>query len=241
MAETTLAVQVSRNAQGGEWLTDYVLHFMRSPSWAAPISEFIDSKCSIFDSAEEDENKLEYTTVHNDFQDLVNSLLAAHLLEVDVSPDDFAASFQEYAKADVLLDSIVDQLVSAGDFMVFKKMMVARRLDLQGKQHQQIRERLRMIAAGFAENSDTAAAKEESEAHAVAEAEEVTNAADKMARDTGAPAAVEHVPTPARQPSRANRISAIIDNASKAKTDGNEKAAIVRSALTASIIKSRRR
>jgi len=36
---------------------------LKSPRWKTPIMSFLDENCIIFD--DDDENKLEYTTVHN--------------------------------------------------------------------------------------------------------------------------------------------------------------------------------
>jgi hypothetical protein len=46
-----------------DWLYDYTLQFLSSPGWKIPIFSFIDAKCYAFD--DEDENKLEYTVIHN--------------------------------------------------------------------------------------------------------------------------------------------------------------------------------
>ena len=48
---------------------------------------FIDENCLVFDS--EDENKLEYTVIHNKFKDMVDALLDGLLTELQVSPDLF--------------------------------------------------------------------------------------------------------------------------------------------------------
>jgi hypothetical protein len=42
---------------------DSVTEFLKSPVWKNPIIDFIDDNCLVFD--EEEENKLEYTEVHN--------------------------------------------------------------------------------------------------------------------------------------------------------------------------------
>jgi len=42
---------------------DSIAEFLKSPAWKNPILEFIDDNCIVFD--EEDENKLEYTDIHN--------------------------------------------------------------------------------------------------------------------------------------------------------------------------------
>merc|ERR1719352_186251 len=68
-----------------EWLGDYVLQFLKSPSWAVPVMQFIDENCMVFD--DEEENKLEFTELHNKFKQLVDSLLAAHLLEIGITAE----------------------------------------------------------------------------------------------------------------------------------------------------------
>ena len=42
-----------------------IINFLRSPRWKTPVMSFLDENCIIFDT--EDENKLEYTSVHNVF------------------------------------------------------------------------------------------------------------------------------------------------------------------------------
>ena len=70
-----------------DWFKDFVIQFLKGESWHIPITRFIDDECIIFDN--EEENKFEYTTCHNNFKDLINDLLAAHLLSVDVTPEMF--------------------------------------------------------------------------------------------------------------------------------------------------------
>ena len=43
----------------GEWVLDYVLTLLQSPSWEVPIMIFVDENCIVFDT--EDENKFVYT------------------------------------------------------------------------------------------------------------------------------------------------------------------------------------
>mmetsp|Transcript_82756 Transcript_82756/g.146136 ORF Transcript_82756/g.146136 Transcript_82756/m.146136 type:complete len:207 (-) Transcript_82756:149-769(-) len=131
MAEQVLAQAVGTES---EWLKDYATQFMKSRTWAGPIKEFIDDHCGIFDTTDPEENKLEYTQVHDCFKDLIDSLLAAHLLEVDISPEAFAACYDANAKADSEFAEITQHLVSVSDFLVFKKMMIARNRSLLGIQ-----------------------------------------------------------------------------------------------------------
>ena len=45
-----------------DWFFDMIIGFLRSPRWKTPIMSFIDEHCVVFD--DEDENKLEFTKVH---------------------------------------------------------------------------------------------------------------------------------------------------------------------------------
>lgn len=42
---------------------EFVVQFLNSPIWRVSILDFVDEKCIIFDN--EEENKFEYTTIHN--------------------------------------------------------------------------------------------------------------------------------------------------------------------------------
>ena len=45
-----------------EWMLDSIAEYLKSPAWKNPIIDFIDHHCQVFDA--EDENKLEYTKIH---------------------------------------------------------------------------------------------------------------------------------------------------------------------------------
>lgn len=123
-----------------EWLSDYVLAFLKSPSWVAPIAQFVDEQCIVFDN--EEENKLEYTQCHNEFKQLIDSLLAAHLLEMSVSRDQFEQFCHTgLANNPALHRVLVEQLLSVDDFQVFKAMMSKRNAAL-------FREAQRRVDAG---------------------------------------------------------------------------------------------
>jgi len=94
-----------------------------------PVSQFVDQNCLCFEDQEE--NKLEYTLVHNAFKQLVEDLLAAHLAELQISTEEFT-SFCEYglSGSNELHRSLVEQLISVDDFLVFKAMMLKRNSEL---------------------------------------------------------------------------------------------------------------
>ncbi|CAJ1353519.1 unnamed protein product [Effrenium voratum] len=108
---------------------------LRSPTWIIPVAQFVDTNCLEFEDQEENcENKcsrLEYTLVHNAFKQLVEDLLAAHLAELEISTEEFT-SFCEYglSGSNELHRSLVEQLISVEDFLVFKAMMLKRNSEL---------------------------------------------------------------------------------------------------------------
>jgi len=113
------------------WLIDMMITIMRAPTWNEPLQAFISEKCIMFDNFEE-ENKHEYVTVHNEFKSLVDNLLAAHLLEVDISPEEFERQLVESGLVeDPRLQQVVGQLMAAEDFTHFKQMMVERHTNMQ--------------------------------------------------------------------------------------------------------------
>jgi hypothetical protein len=113
------------------WLIDMMVGIMHNPTWNEPLSAFINEKCVLFDNFEE-ENRHEYMIAQRDFKCLVDNLLAAHLLEVDISPEEFEKQCIESGLVeDPRLQQVVNQLMAAEDFMTFKNMMVERHMSLQ--------------------------------------------------------------------------------------------------------------
>jgi hypothetical protein len=140
------------------WLGDYAEQFLKSPSWTVPLTEFIDSNCVLFSDLEE-EHQFSQTECHQKFCDLIDNLFCAHLLQVDVSPEDFA----KYAGSQLDGNShakklLLDELSSISDFLVFKKMMVARNksLDAQAAPREPMQEIGNAVGADAAAASGTA-------------------------------------------------------------------------------------
>jgi len=122
-----------------EWLSDYILHFLESSTWVAPVAQFVDERCIIFDLGHKEE-KLEYTECHMAYQQLVDGLFAERLEELSVAD----ADFERFCRAGLTTNSqlhrvLVEQLLSVEDYMTFKGMMVQRNADLH-------RETLRSMA-----------------------------------------------------------------------------------------------
>lgn len=111
------------------WVSEYVVAILKAPTWVAPISKFVDENCSTFEDVEE--NKLEHTLIHNAFKQLIDELLTAHLEELQVSTELFTKFCERGLTGNNELHrSLVEQLLSVEDFLVFKAMMVKRNADL---------------------------------------------------------------------------------------------------------------
>mmetsp|Transcript_100455 Transcript_100455/g.174331 ORF Transcript_100455/g.174331 Transcript_100455/m.174331 type:complete len:479 (-) Transcript_100455:80-1516(-) len=111
------------------WVSEYVVAILKAPTWVAPISKFVDENCSTFEDVEE--NKLEHTLIHNAFKQLIDELLTAHLEELNVSTELFTKFCERGLSGNNELHrSLVEQLLSVEDFLVFKAMMVKRNADL---------------------------------------------------------------------------------------------------------------
>ena len=113
-----------------DWFFDIIINFLRSPRWKTPIMSFLDEYCIIFDN--EDENKLEYTSIHHQFKKLVEELIGELLAELSVDQDVF---MQACAKAEKnpLHKKIVDQIVAVDNFVAFKKLMCKRNAELNSQ------------------------------------------------------------------------------------------------------------
>eukprot|EP00931_Biecheleriopsis_adriatica_P045476 TRINITY_DN26049_c0_g1_i1.p1 TRINITY_DN26049_c0_g1~~TRINITY_DN26049_c0_g1_i1.p1 ORF type:complete len:415 (-),score=120.33 TRINITY_DN26049_c0_g1_i1:101-1345(-) len=110
-------------------VSNLVIGIFRSPTWILPVAQFVDENCAIFENQEE--NKLEYTLVHNAFKQLVEDLLTVHMTELQVSTEEFTRFCQNgLAGSDNVHRSLVEQLISVDDFLVFKAMMLKRNSEL---------------------------------------------------------------------------------------------------------------
>jgi hypothetical protein len=239
------------NVAEKEWLVDYIIQFLRRPSWTEPIEEFISNKCVHFDLSDPEENKLEYTGLHNEFKQIVESLLVAHFLEVDIMPEEFAAVFDACCSVDARLEEVAAQLASVDDFLVFKKMMTARykhrfgdnTSSISGNEPKVVEQAEELAAQQHTQEVLSLLYKRQSESAAalsaaLADEKPEVHSACKVPEDDDIPPLPEMVTsataTTAARPSRASlpsiasgRIAAIVAGAARAKTNDKEKAALV--------------
>mmetsp|Transcript_52598 Transcript_52598/g.125618 ORF Transcript_52598/g.125618 Transcript_52598/m.125618 type:complete len:229 (+) Transcript_52598:80-766(+) len=121
------------DSKGAQWLIDLVADVMRSPSWNEPLQIFIAEKCILFDNFQE-ENKHEYVEVFNAFKALIDDLLAAHLLEVDITPEEFEKQCVEGGLLeDPKLKEVMGPFMAAEDFVAFKNMMIDQHAAMQSQ------------------------------------------------------------------------------------------------------------
>eukprot|EP00752_Nemacystus_decipiens_P011224 g9974.t1 len=90
---------------------------------------FIDENCAVFDT--EEENKLSYTTLHQQFKELVETLCANSLAEVGVAVGDFVEALEASRLSQDISTAVYQQLVALDDFVTFKKLMVKRNVELE--------------------------------------------------------------------------------------------------------------
>ncbi|CAE7378960.1 unnamed protein product, partial [Symbiodinium sp. CCMP2456] len=120
--QAQMAEAVEESIDDMDWLSDYVISVLKSPTWVVPIQEFIDKNAILFDEAEE--SMLEHTTCHNDFKELVSNLLLCHLMEVSITEEQFDRFCETgLTKNRSLHRALAEQLLAAEDFLTFKAMM----------------------------------------------------------------------------------------------------------------------
>lgn len=125
-----MAEDPDKEKQNSSWLIDILIQIMRSPSWNESLNTFINEKCVLFDNFQE-ENKHEYSEVHNEFRSLVDNLLTAHLVQIDIDIPDFEQQIIESGLVDdPRLQQVVSQLMAAEDFVSFKQMMIDHHMNM---------------------------------------------------------------------------------------------------------------
>jgi len=91
--------------------------------------DFVDEKCIIFDS--EEENKFIYSDIHRDFRDHVEALISSNLGELDISIDKFYESCVKGRQGRDINQAVFERLIAMDDFTTFKRLMVKRNMELQ--------------------------------------------------------------------------------------------------------------
>ncbi|XP_068423842.1 cilia- and flagella-associated protein 36 isoform X2 [Clinocottus analis] len=122
-----------------EWVVESIVGYLGSPEWVIPVTDFMENKCTVFD--DEDENKLSYTEIHQQYKKLVEELLGNYMQEVGIDEQQFLeACTSPFAKSKTL-QSVFQTVLATDDFQIFHTMMVQKNMELQLQALRVIKER----------------------------------------------------------------------------------------------------
>ncbi|XP_070982065.1 cilia- and flagella-associated protein 36-like isoform X2 [Oncorhynchus clarkii lewisi] len=126
-------------AEDSEWVVESIAGYLSSPEWVIPVTDFMESKCTVFD--DEDENKLTYTDIHQQYKHLVEKLLETYMEEVGINEQQFLeACSSPFAKSKTL-QAVFHPVLATDDFQMFRALMVQKNMELQLQALRVIKER----------------------------------------------------------------------------------------------------
>ncbi|KAL0964525.1 hypothetical protein UPYG_G00325170 [Umbra pygmaea] len=115
--------------EDSEWVVEGIAGYLGSPEWVIPVTDFMENKCTVFD--DEDENKLTYTEIHQQYKDLVEKLLETYMQDVGISEQQFLeACSSSFAKSKTL-QTVFQPILATDDFNMFRALMVQKNMELQ--------------------------------------------------------------------------------------------------------------
>lgn len=144
-----------------EWVVDSIAGFLRSPAWSSPILEFVEQKCEVFD--DEEESKLSYTEIHQEYKALVEKLLDSYLKEVGINEEKFQEACMSPLAKTRTSQTILQPVLAAEDFRLFKEMMVQKNIEMQLQAIRIIQERNGVLPDCLTDGSDAYTEIEEEE------------------------------------------------------------------------------
>jgi len=128
---------MNRIAEEDQWMYDFIVQYLSSPTWRIPILTYLDENCIIFD--DDEENKFEYTDIHNGFKKLVEGLVADMMAELEITEDKLLEILQAGIK-DPEYKRTFEQLLIIDNFLVFRNLMIKRNKELELEALQQLHE-----------------------------------------------------------------------------------------------------
>lgn len=122
-----------------EWVLESIVGYLGSPEWVIPVTDFMENKCTVFD--DEEENKLAYTEIHQQYKKLVEKLLDNYMQEVGIDEQQFLdACTSPFAKSKTL-QIVFQPVLATDDFQMFRSLMVQKNMELQLQALRVIKER----------------------------------------------------------------------------------------------------
>ncbi|XP_060773129.1 cilia- and flagella-associated protein 36 isoform X2 [Neoarius graeffei] len=148
-------------AEDSEWVVESIVGYLGSPEWLIPLTDFLENKCSVFD--DEEENKLSYTEIHQQYKELVEKLLENYMQEVGISEQQFLdACSSPFAKSKTL-QAVFQPVLATNDFQIFRSMMVQKNVELQLQALRVIKERNGALPECLTDGTDVMSELEQQE------------------------------------------------------------------------------
>ncbi|XP_008065399.1 cilia- and flagella-associated protein 36 [Carlito syrichta] len=144
-----------------EWVVESIAGFLRGPDWSIPILDFVEQKCEVFD--DEEESKLSYTEIHQEYKELVEKLLENYLKEIGINEDQFQEACTSPLAKTHTSQAILQPVLAAEDFTIFKAMMVQKNIEMQLQAIRIIQERNGVLPDCLTDGSDMVSDLEQEE------------------------------------------------------------------------------
>uniref|UniRef100_A0A2K5ZET4 Cilia- and flagella-associated protein 36 n=1 Tax=Mandrillus leucophaeus TaxID=9568 RepID=A0A2K5ZET4_MANLE len=144
-----------------EWVVESIAGFLRGPDWSIPILDFVEQKCEVFD--DEEESKLTYTEIHQEYKELVEKLLEGYLKEIGINEDQFQEACTSPLAKTHTSQAILQPVLAAEDFTIFKAMMVQKNIEMQLQAIRIIQERNGVLPDCLTDGSDVVSDLEQEE------------------------------------------------------------------------------
>ncbi|KAF6102703.1 cilia and flagella associated protein 36 [Phyllostomus discolor] len=144
-----------------EWVMESIAGFLRGPDWSIPILDFVEQKCEVFD--DEEESKLTYTEIHQEYKELVEKLLESYLNEIGINEDQFQEACTSSLAKTHTSQAILQPVLAAEDFTIFKAMMVQKNIEMQLQAIRIIQERNGVLPDCLTDGSDMVSDLEQEE------------------------------------------------------------------------------
>lgn len=119
-------------------MLESIAGYLSSPEWIIPLTDFMEKNCSVFD--DEDENKLTYTEIHQQYKHLVERLLENYMQEVGIHEEQFLEASSALTRSKTL-QAIFQPVLATDDFQMFRSLMVQKNMELQLQALHVIKER----------------------------------------------------------------------------------------------------
>ncbi|XP_069688630.1 cilia- and flagella-associated protein 36 isoform X2 [Periplaneta americana] len=133
------------------WVFDSLVGFLQGPIWNAPILTFIEQKSSIFEPGDS-EHEDEYKKIHEEYKDLVDSMLGSYMEDIGITPEQFENACSKNSTEGVQIrfhQTLFEQVWAANDYEIFKRMMIQKNLELQLQALEMIQQRYGITPQSF--------------------------------------------------------------------------------------------